>query len=381
MSAISVLLLILVFGNAATAQNSNSSSVDPCKDQVELYCKEESTAGDTRGITKCLMKNEERLSVQCKQELQRLVQASRQTMPLGGGPLGSLAGLTGAASQIPSLSYEGRLIPSSNETPSFFDNNLNISFPIYKTESETYSATLVGGHFHLSEPILLDSGTNVPTDFYRTDIGLGYSRKLSAQKTLGVRGTMGYLGDRFTSKTQSYSISANYSFPGAKENSSWVLMVMMSNNSPLGTFIPIPGFFYIYRTSTFTGLFGLPVASMQWTPVHPWSFSFSLFGPQIKAETSYGAIDKIQVYTGFGWKQQKYLVSERQNEDDRLTVEEKTAEIGLRKPLFQGVFSEIQAGYSFDRSIYQGEGLFNRDDGYADLDSSWYLKWSIKFVF
>lgn len=90
-------------------------------------------------------------------------------------------------------------------------------------------------------------------------------------------------------------------------------MVMMSNNSPLGTYVPIPGFFYIYRTPTFTGLFGLPILSMQWTPVNPWSFSFSAFGPTIKSEVTYGTVDKTQFLPGLGWRRASRKTTEAIN--------------------------------------------------------------------
>lgn len=376
--------LSLLLGIYANAQGKNQSpEMEMCKGQVELYCQAEKNHKDIREILKCLVKNDDKLSNECKQEIQRFAQAARQTTPPGGGPLGALGGLTGMGAQVPSLGYEGRFVPSHDgrpKTPALTENNLNASVPVFKTEKDTVAVALGGSNMHLSEPIILNSGTKVPADFYRAEAGVQYSRKLEGQKTIGVRGSLGYMGDKINKETETFNISANYSFPGSKENS-WVLMVMMSNNSPLGTYVPIPGFFYIYRTPTFTGLFGLPVLSMQWTPVNPWSFSFSAFGPTVKSEVAHGAVDKMQFFTGFGWRQQRFILSERTNEDERLTVEEKNAEIGFRRPLFQGVFSEFQAGYSFDRYVYAGERLFNKDGGSVDLESNWYLKWSIKVAF
>lgn len=383
MKKISVFFLFLL-GICAHAQDKNQShEMEMCKGQIELYCSSGRDTKDLREILKCLAKNDDKLSTECKQEIQRFAQASRQTTPPGGGPFGALGGLMGMGAQVPFLGYEGRYIPRHDgtpKTPAFTDNNLNASVPVFKTEKDTVALTLGGSNTHLSEPIILSSGTKVSSDFYKAEAGIQYSHKLEKQRTFGIRGSLGYTGDKINKETQSFSVSANYYFPGSKE-SAWVLMVMMSNNSPLGTFVPIPGFFYIYRTPTFTGLFGLPILSMQWTPTNPWSFSFSAFGPTIKSEVAYGAVDKTQFFTGFGWRQQRFILSERINEDERLTVEEKNAEIGFRRPLFQGVFSEFQTGYSFDRSIYAGEELFNDDGGSADLESNWYLKWSIKVVF
>jgi len=357
-------------------------TINLCKVQIDLYCGVERDKKDFREIIQCLIKNNDKLSTECKQEIQRYAQASRQTTPPGGGPLGALGGMTGLTSQVPSIGYEGRWLPDRHNSarPSLTEHSLNVSVPVYKTEIDTISTTASGASLHMSEPIALDSGIKVPNDLYRADIGIQYSQRLSGKRMWGVRGSLGYAGEEFSKKTESFSVSTNYSFPGSNE-SHWVLMLMMSNNSPFGTSIPIPGFFYIYKTQTFTGLFGLPVLSLQWTPVNPWSFSLSAFGPQIKTEAAYGTIDDTQSFIAFNWKQQRFILSEHTNNNERLTLEEKNAEVGFRRPLWQGVFSEFQTGYSFDRSIYLGEGLLNKDGGTVNLASSWYLRWSIKIAF
>lgn len=317
-----------------------------------------------------------------QQEMQRFVQVSRQTKPPGGGPLGSIGGLAGLGAQIPSISYEGRHITNNHDddTPVVNEGNLNLSIPVYKRGLNTLALTMKGGTLNLGEKVRLDSGDFVDTTFYRSETGIQYSRKLENRRMFGLRGSVGYTGDKLNSETQSFNISANYSYPGS-DNNQWVLMLMMSNNSPLGAFVPIPGFFYITRTDTFTGIFGFPILSMQWTPVNPWAFSLSFFGPMIRSEVAYGAIDEVQFFTALGWKQQRYIVSERKEEDDRLTFEEKYSEVGIRKPIYKRASVEGQIGYSYDRSVYVGEGLFNKDRGEADIDSNWYAKWTIKMAF
>ncbi len=127
-----------LFGGYANAQEKNQShEMEMCKGQIELYCSAERDTKDLREILKCLAKNDDKLSTECKQEIQRFAQASRQTTPPGGGPLGALGGLMGMGAQVPSLGYEGRYIPRHDgapKTPAFTDNNLNASVPVFKTE-------------------------------------------------------------------------------------------------------------------------------------------------------------------------------------------------------------------------------------------------------
>lgn len=381
----SFVIFILTFMSFfAEAKDPEPGFQGACRDTIETYCAKERASGDLREIVKCLARNDENLPVSCKQELERFGKASRQTAPPGGGPVGALAGLTGAASQVPSLTYEGRhILPGQDrhDSKATYENSLSFSVPFFKNEKNTYSATFSGGTHDLGEDILLDSGRVVPEHLYRAEVGLGYARKLEKMKNFGVRASLGYAGDEISSKTQSYTVIANYAFPAKREGSVWVWMIYLSNNSPLGTFVPVPGFFYLYRTPTFTGLFGLPVASMQWTPVKPWSFSLSLFATNVRAEAAYGLFDTTQIYAGAGTRQQKFLIADIEDKDERLTLEEKTLEAGLRHPLFKAVFAELSAGYAFDRYVYEGDGLYKKDGGRANLDASAFVKWSFRLAF
>ena len=310
------------------------------------------------------------------------MQISRQTTPPGGGPLGAIAGMTGMSAQVPTVGYEGRVVTSRDQsrTPVLYENSLNVSAPLLKSGPSTLSSSLNVGSFHFSDSVVLSSGREIPDDLYKAEVGINYSYKFGNKKSWGLRGTLGYTGDEFKNDTKSYTINANYSFPGS-ERSQWVWFLMYSNNSPFGADFPLPGFFYIYRTQKFTGLFGLPIVSLQWTPVNPWTFSFSAFGPQLKTEVSYGAVDRTQIFSGTSWRQQRFILTDRKNDDERLTMEEMNAELGVRQPLWQGGLGELQVGYAFDRSLYAGDGLFNYEGGKALLQSNWYLKAALKAAF
>lgn len=374
------LLVLAILSSFAWAQE--MKPLESCKSQIQLFCSDVKR-DDTREIVKCLMNHRDELSESCKDEIQRFVKILRQTTPPGGGPLGMLGGMTSLAAQVPMFAYDGNLSPAGKEgqkSPSIIENNLRFSMPILASGEDKISLSLNAGRLSTGEAISLDSGIKIPQDLYRTSLGLQYSHRLPNKKMYGVQGSFGYTGDEFNENTQSYNLNANYSYPGSKEGH-WVLMVLFSNNSPLGNGVPIPGFFYIHKTENFTGVFGLPIMSIQWTPVDSLSLSLSALGPMIKSEVSYGTIDETQVFTGVSWNQQRYLLSSRENERDRLTLEDKKIEAGFRKPITTKTFAEFKLGHSFDRAVYIGEGLFNRDTGEASLKSSSFFSWSLRYMF
>lgn len=375
------LLLFLTSWNIVKAES--IKFLDSCKNQIGLYCRTDSDKKDVREIIRCLSKYEDELSTQCKQEIQRAGKVIQQTTPPGGGPLGLLGGMTGLGALAPMLSYEGRILPAGKKgenSPSMSENMVRMALPLFKGERETVALSLSGGNLHLGEKVNLDTGAEVPKNLLRTEMGLQYSHKLPGHKAYGIQGNFGYTGDEINPETQTYNLNVNYSYPGSKKGV-WVLMLIFSNNNPLGDGVPVPGFFYIHKTETFTGVFGLPVLSMQWTPVKPWSFSFSALGPLIRSEVSYGAVDQTQFFTGVSWIQQRYLLSDREEKNDRLTFEEKRAEMGFRRQLVEKVFAEFKGGYSFDRFVYIGKRLFDKAGGEAELKDGLSASWSVKILF
>ena len=375
------ILIFCLFSLNAFADEKKEILV-PCKEQIANLCSEASAQNDVRGILKCLIANNQSLSLECKQEIERFAKASEQTTPPGGGPTGLLGSLGGGA-KVPMLIYEGNLSSNdnnSNKTTTVGENSIKLSFPLYKNEKDTYSMSLVGGEWHFGQKLILDSRKIIPRKFYKTEIGLQYSHPLERGRMFGVQTSFGYLGDKLDSNNRNYSVSANYSFPG-KNNGYWVLILSVANNGPFGPGVPLPGFFYIYKTPRFTGIFGLPILSMQWTPIDLWTFSFSAFGPIIKSEVSYGAIDKIQYFSALNWSQQNFILSDRESKKDRLTLEEKNVAVGIRASVFKPAFVELRIGYAFDRSVYLGNGLFVKNKGRADLNSNWFMSWNIRYIF
>jgi hypothetical protein len=368
-----------VFLTASTATADDSKPPQPplqsCDKERIRFCGNKKRPSD---IEACLLEHDKEVSPECKQELERFEKMRKQAMSMGGGAFGPFGGPGEMGPPVLMISYEG--IARSGSL-SYIENKLNISAPVYESAADTVALSLAGSNRHLGNSITLDSGKKVPTDFYRAEVGAQYFSQLSEKKNWGLRGSVGYIGDKASANSSdlTYGLSANYNFPGSG-NGNWMVSVMFSNNGPLVNYIPIPGVSYLYKTDTFTGMFGFPFASMRWTPASPWSYSLAFFGPMVQSEVDYGSIDRVQYFSGFYWTRESYIESKRENDKDRLTIEEKKATVGFRA-LFGQMIGEFQLGRAFDRSIYIGNGLFNKDGGSVSVQSDWYLSASIKVKF
>ena len=273
------------------------------------------------------------------------------------------------------------MLPSNS--PSLLENRLNLSLPVAKTDSGLFSVSLGGSRVHLGDPVPLDSGKTVPSNLARVEAGVQYFGKLPEHRAWGVRGSVGYAGDPpFRSgRDLTYGMSGHYTFPASDGRNAWVLMAFLSNNNPLVNYLPIPGFAYLYHSDTLSGLFGFPLISLQWSPKVDWMYSLSIFGPLVDAEAAHGKRDHFQWLLHYRLSRETYLPSFREDERDRLTLEEQKIGAGFRLPIARTLLSEFQAGRAFGRSLFVGKAFHDHDGGSADLAARWFMHWEFRFVF
>lgn len=366
---LSLAFLAFVFQTSqAEAQEGAQSGGPPlpsaCAPEVAQFCADKTNPRET---ARCLMGRFAELAPQCKQEIERYLQFLAGAEERGGGALSSFGGPNAMGPPIAIVTYDGRYMPGQ-QSPSLAEHRFFLSLPVHKGEASTVATSLAAGQVRLGESILLDSGKTVPQLLHRYEIGGQYFSRLPEKRMFSVRASAGYSGDKPSeaNKDASYSVNMSYGRP-ASGNGYWMFMAFMTNNSPFLNYVPIPGVIYLHRTPTFTGMFGLPILSMQWTPVNPWAFSLSVFITNVQSEISYGHRNRPQGFLHYGFTQQSYIPHDRGKERDRLTLREQKLSTGLRTPIYRKTQLEIQVGHSFDRSIYIGEGIMNKDRGAADI--------------
>ncbi len=347
-----------------------------CAAQIQQFCPTEQMPGQ---IFACLKKNDSELSLECKEELKRAARALDQAKEQSGRSLSVLGGLSSQAPPFPVLAYEGIL---GNGKPSTRDHRLNGSVPLYQTSTDYLALSLAAAQVSLDESLSLGPDLQTPKNLYRAEIGSQYTHQLPEHRSWGVRGSVGYATDHFSGKFRDtiFNLNFQYSYPGTN-GGYWTWFVFLSNNSPFGNYIPLPGFIYFYKGENFTAAWGFPVTSLQWTPQKDWAYSLSATGPAITAEAAYGQIRSIQIFTAANWNNQSFILEKRQEDKERLTLEDKKAALGLRSFIFERMQVEAKTGYAFDRQIYVGEGFRDMRRGSTHIDSDWFLSWAIKSAF
>jgi hypothetical protein len=279
------------------------------------------------------------------------------------------------------LSYDGRYSPG-NRAPEFSENKLGASIPLFKGAKDTFAMSLTAGSFHFGEAIELDNGRKLPRDLYRLEVGAQNHRQLADKKHWSLRVSAGHNGDEPFQETAdaSYSVIGTYGFPGSGHGY-WLAMLYFSNNGPLGNYIPIPGISYMLRKESFTGIFGFPFTTLQWSFKNHRSYSFSIFGPSVQSEFAQGDPGRAQFFGGYAWQRQNFILREREDSKHRLTITEQKFYVGARRIFASKLLGEFQAGHMFERKAYVGDGLFNHDGGRTYIPAEWFGLLSLKLKY
>ncbi|WP_413558258.1 hypothetical protein [Bdellovibrio sp. HCB209] len=369
-----VVFAFSIFSSFTLAQETKPDHQVPetCFGEVKQYCEAEPNPS---ARMQCLMKNFKNLTYPCQQEINRIVRAVEQAQAQSDNLISPNA-LTSLNPPFAVLSIDGRHSPGDNQQT---DGRVALSVPVVKTNQHMLTLKAASGIVSFEEPLPLSDTATVPKTLYKAEAGAQYSRQLPGFRNYSISSTIGYTGDQ-TMKNATFSILANYGAPTA---SGAFLMwnLFISNNSPLGNFVPIPGIMYMYKTPTFTGLFGIPAISLQWTPSPEQAYSFSFLGPTANVEAAYGRVSFLQTYVAANWSTQSYILENRVDDKDRLYLEEKKVGLGIRSFVFGRAQAQLEGGYAFDRAAYSGDGIRNMKEGSKKMSDATYVALSIKAGF
>lgn len=336
----------------------------------------------------CLKKNDKQLSVACRKQIQRSFKTEIQTKAPTGMLFSGAGGLGGRLSFIPLVKYQTEISgpvgqPKNNSDTRITRHTLEGSTPLYGSKKGILSASVRYGVTQFNRELTLNSGTKINSHLKKLEFGLNFNKPLDNRKNFNIRAQYGYRGDKIGGSDYNYSLMTGYSYPTESKKGRWQYFLMFSNNGPLGNNIPIPGFMYFYRTPTMNLIVGLPVLSLQWNPEKSdFGVSASLFGPFYNLELTYGLVDEIQYFAFTRWKQENFILSDRTSKRDRLNIYEKITGVGLRAALMdKNLGLELRAGFSNDRKLYMGNGLFKKNKGSLDLRDSSFVKLLISKAF
>jgi hypothetical protein len=155
------------------------------------------------------------------------------------------------------------------------------------------------------------------------------------------------------------------------EHGAWLYFVNYSSNREFLPGIPIPGFGYAYEPSDqFSAVFTTGFLSLRYRPVEPLTLTATYVAVRtVDMRATYQVARPVRLWVGFDWTNDRFLLANREDEDDRLFYYEKRFRAGAIIGLARQVYTEITVGYSFDRFYFEGESYSDRGHNRIDVGS------------
>ena len=97
----------------------------------------------------------------------------------------------------------------------------------------------------------------------------------------------------------------------------------------------------------------------------------------VDVRLTYQLFRPVRLWIGFDWTNDRFLLAERADPDDRLFYYEKRVRAGAIIGLARWLFTDITGGYSFDRFYFEGESYSDRNQNRIDVDSGPFVQFRV----
>lgn len=266
-------------------------------------------------------------------------------------------------------------ITGDRDQSRFTQQRFFISTPLNYVPTDPASISWKWSQLNIGKGLSLPSGKALPSELYESEYGLSYRHYEGENKFWGFSTSFGSSSDKpFNSKDNS-TLNANVFYSQSTDPvGRWIWLVNYSNNRSFANEVPLPGFAYIYKPSKgFFGFFGFPFAFVRYQISEQWTTS-ALLGPYVyRFEISKVLLGPFQAYAQLDSSLQNYYLDNRAEKDHRLFISETKSLVGVRGPVSQVVFMELQGGFAFARSILESKNYEIKKDNHLLLENRWFL--------
>jgi len=281
------------------------------------------------------------------------------------GPMGGMGamgppGVGGKGSRDP-FSVEFRFMPSQgvrgqNASLSLNQQQITGAVPLGKWGDTLFLGRASILHMGLDTEAVLPRGAAFPNDLWNVNLGVSTIHKFEGGSTFIGSLNFGSASDKPFDGVDELNVNvmALLNVPWG-DRDSWMLGVIYS---PLGQVpfpIPIVSYRWVPNDEWSVNL-GLPLA-VSYRPCEEWSFDASyMILTQIRTRATWCFTPSMQLYGGFEWTNQGFHLA-GQPIDDRFFYDEKRLLVGSKLVTGLGLNLDVSAGYAWDRTFREGEGI------------------------
>jgi hypothetical protein len=271
----------------------------------------------------------------------------------------------------------GRYIPHASYTTKFavessvagqatdlgsFEQAIALGFPIWQDPNDELS---FAGGFRAklidTRAILPNTGEPFPKRLWDISFGPSYRHRFGNGWVLGISALAGSASDVPFSRFDVLDINSNLflKVPSGAKNA-WIFVINYASNREFLRHYPIPGFgFLLASKEKIRGFFGVPFF-VEILPKGPITFRASYI-PIVRIDATLSAkLSKgLEIYTGYQWRNERYMRADRVDRDDRLYYYEMVAKGGLTVSPARWAQLTFEGGYSFRRKYFEGERFYD----------------------
>lgn len=259
------------------------------------------------------------------------------------------------------------------ELQSALQSSLNLGLVVSKSEKD---AILFSAR---QQYLKFTPATSVVSDLKEYQGGLTYLHLNPSGNLWSLGATFGSASDEPFKDSSVNTIGSTFSYLWPEENSNyWLFLVNYSNNRPLLNGIPLPGLVYGYQSSPqFRANFGVPFTTLNWEFVDRWTLNIFTLMPWVgKLQVGYRLFGPFQVYSALEFFQVTFLQFGRPNLKERIYFDERRLFLGVKGPISQSIFVELEGGYCLRRRIFSAESYSRDPSVFQDLGETGFARLS-----
>ena len=226
-----------------------------------------------------------------------------------------------------------------------------------------------------------ESGESLPENLYDVGVGGLYRQDLDNGWTVGARIRIGSASDKLFDTGDEEHLRSLFLL--RVPHTKYTTGVFMANINTAGAFPVFPAIGYAFPLSRRAyALVGFPIIAAGGQITDKLSFSFSYFPAlNIVARVEYAATEEWIVYAGFTSWARFFSRAKRDDEDDRIRLQDSRAFFGGTVQLTKRLSLDGKVGYVFDREFGEGDDFDERKDNNIRLDDAGFVSVGLQLRF
>lgn len=270
--------------------------------------------------------------------------------------------------------YPRQNIAGQNSTFRMIEHEAHLAMPVWSGNDNQRLGVSADFRYQDIETraLLPGSGRSFPRDLYDPRFGVNYVESFENGWVLGGALSVGSPSDKPFHSWDEMQIDLNsfLRIPHV-DNNHWLFALNFSTNREFLNYVPLPGVAYWYQPNDrLTAILGVPLA-LQYQPMDRVTLRASYLPIRnVFAESAYELTETLELFAGFRWSNDRFLLADRERSKDRLFYYEKQALGGLRMALHQNFDVELAGGFAFDRFYFEGRKYRDRKNNRMDIGDS-----------